>query len=121
SQVDTNNLLGGSNIGSRNGYNDMEVVTPVMIAEISRTDLFANILESVFGNGKAHHNASLDSCKRSLHALPLDPIRAGIIADRSGFRLRTTNRLEGGRFFSLFLGFFNQLGIASCMLLLPCE
>jgi hypothetical protein len=118
-EVNTNHLIGWGNVGGRDIDNDMQEVAPVMATEVSRADFATTVLGRVLGDGKSHLDATGYSSKGTRHTLPLDPVRAGIIADRSGFRLWTTNRLECGSIFTALLGFLYQLWIASRMFFAP--
>jgi len=118
-EVNTNHLIGRGDVGSRDIYNDMEEVAPVMVAQISRTNLATNVLESVFGNRERHLNTTRDRCKRAGHGPPFHPVRTGIIANRSGYRLWTANGLKPGSRSPLLLSFGYLFWVLSLVLLLP--
>jgi len=90
-------------------------------AQVSRANLAIDVLSGVLGDRETDHKSPGYRGKARGHALPLDPIRTGIIADRSRRRDWTTNWLECRRFFPLLLGFLNPFGIASGVFPFPGE
>jgi hypothetical protein len=103
----------------RRGLSGPFAVTPVMVAQISRTNLATNVLESVFGNCERHLNTTRDRCKRAGHGPPFHPVRTGIIANRSGYRLWRANGLKLGSRSPLLLSFGYLFWVLSLVLLLP--
>jgi hypothetical protein len=103
-KVNANHLIRVGNVGSRDMDNDVEEVSSVMETQVSGADFPANVLGGMFGDRKAHLNTAGDSGEGTCHALPLDPIGSGIIADGSRLRLWTTNRLELGSILTTFRG-----------------
>jgi len=58
SQVNPNHLIGAGDHRCRQGHNDMQKVAPLPVAQISTTDLAADVLSCVPGNGQPHFKAS---------------------------------------------------------------
>lgn len=120
-QVNTNHLFGRCDLGSRNGYNGMQEIAPVMEAKISRTNLATGVLYSVFGDRKTDLNTTRYSRKGAFQLIKLYSVRTGIIANRARPGYWTANRLECGRLCPAFLAFFNQLRVGRRVLLRLCE
>lgn len=89
--------------------------------QVSSADLATTLLSGMLRDPKAHLNATGHRGKARRHAFPLDPIRTGIIADGSRYRLWTTDRLAFGSRSPLLFRFLDQLRIASDLFLLPRE
>jgi hypothetical protein len=120
-KVNSNHLFRRCDVRSRNGYNDMKVVAPVVKAQVRRTRLSFGVLESMLWDGKTNLKSPLNSRKASGCDLPLDPIGSSIVPDRRRCGLWTTDVLKLGSWPSLLLSFGYQLRIGCRVLLLPSE
>ena len=120
-KINPNHGVRGFDRGSWKGNDNMQEVTPVVEAQISRTDLATNVLERVLGDRKGHLNATRYSCEGAGHGLPFHPVRTSVVTNGGGYRLWTTDRLELRRWASLLFSFCHQLRIACLVFLLPRE
>jgi hypothetical protein len=121
SQVNADHLGRGSDQRRRQRDDNMEEVASLAHTQVSRTDVAADVLLGMLRNRERQFHATRNGSKTGREDFPLDPVGTLVVTDGSGLRLRTTNRLEGGRLFAAFPGCCNQFGIPCSMLLLPGE
>jgi hypothetical protein len=121
SQVNAYHRRRWSDTRRRERNDNMEEVASLAHTEVSRTDFAADVLLGMLRNLERQFHATRNGSKTGSERCPLDPVGTLVVTDGSGLRLRTTNRLEGGRLLAAFPGLCNQLGIACSMLLLPGE
>jgi len=103
----------------RNGYNDMQRVASLAIAQISATGLVPNILLKVSRHCEGQFNPPVYGGKATGERVPLDPVRTLVIADTGHLTVRATNRLESRNGLAQFLGFLNLFWICLFLLDLP--
>ena len=121
SQVNAYHLRRWSDKRRRERNDNMEEVASLAHTEVSRTDFAADVLMGMLRNRERQFHATRNGSKTGSQGFPLDPVGTLVVTDGSGLRLRTTNRLEGGRLLAAFPGLCNQFGIPCNMLLLPGE
>jgi len=120
-QVNTHHLRRRGNGRGRDGDNDMQEIPACTIAQISTTDLPADVLNRVLGNRKGHLKTPCYRSKAGGHLFPLDPIGTLVIADRRARRVWSLHWLEDRGFFPLLQGFLNALGRGAFVLPGPGE
>jgi hypothetical protein len=118
-QVNPDHLLRWDNGGLRDGYHDMERVTPFAITQISTTHAIADILLKVSRYRERQFNPPIHCSETTGHAVPLDPVRTLVIADSRHLTVRTTNRLKWWYGLALLLRFLNLLWVCLFLLDLP--
>src|SRR5258708_2810694 len=118
-KIHPDHFLGWCDGGGRQPDHNVEKVMPVTETQVSRADPATDILRGMPGDGNPHLNAPGNRGQAACHALPLDPVRTLVVADRDGQRVGSLNGLEFWRLTPQLPGLGNQLRIASSMFLLP--
>src|SRR6266487_3832326 len=116
SQVNANHFSRCTNGRFRERYNDMERIASLALTQIGTTDLLSNVLHEVSRYREGQFNAPIHRSETTGHGIPLNPVRALVIADSCQLTIRAANRLESRNRLALFPGFLNLFGV---YLLLP--
>ncbi len=118
-QINPDHFFRRGGHGLREGDDDMQGEMPLALTQIGRADLVTGILREVSGNREGQFDAPFDGRQAIGVRRPLDPIRAGVIADTGHLTARATNRLEHGRRLAPFQGFLHTCRKSRLFLLRP--
>src|SRR6266567_7897758 len=80
-QVYPHNFIVLLNAWFRDGYDDMQTISSLAVAQISTTRLTSQIEERVFGDSKSYLNTTCKSRKTTGACVPFDPVGTGIISN----------------------------------------
>jgi hypothetical protein len=118
-EVNADHCIVFGNIGFRNGYDNMQPVLPIAIAQISRSNGIAKVFGTVSGNGEGKKQPSLRARKVDVMGIPVQPVCVKIVADRTEFDLWTVDRVEDRSGLALLECLSDSLSIMRFLLFLP--